>query len=55
VRVLLDPKTSNCEPGTYKLLWDGRGDRGQRLSSGIYFFRLEAEGFNDTRKAVLLQ
>lgn len=34
--------------------WDGRDDGGRRLSSGIYFIRLEAGSLNATRRTVLL-
>jgi hypothetical protein len=34
--------------------WDGSGDGGTRVSSGIYFFRMDAGDFSATRKAVVL-
>jgi M6 family metalloprotease-like protein len=30
--------------GDHRLAWDGKGDGGRNLSSGVYFVRLEAEG-----------
>ncbi len=36
--------------GQHSLQWDGSG-----LASGVYFVRLEADGFTSTRKAVLLK
>jgi hypothetical protein len=30
------------EPGVYSEVWDGRGDDGIELPSGVYFYRLEA-------------
>jgi flagellar hook assembly protein FlgD len=53
VRVLVNSPTSNLEPGTYQLLWDGRDDQGKALPSGVYFLRLETDASRLTRKAVL--
>jgi endoglucanase len=41
-------------PGRHSVVWDGRDDSGLRLSSGIYFYRMKASGFNQIRKMVLL-
>jgi hypothetical protein len=42
------------KPGYYVLSWDGRDDKNKRLSSGIYFYRLEAGEYRDTKKIILL-
>ncbi|MBN2565501.1 MAG: T9SS type A sorting domain-containing protein [Candidatus Eisenbacteria bacterium] len=47
VRVLLDEER---EPGHHEITFDARG-----LPSGVYFMRMEASGFSDTRKLVLLK
>jgi len=36
-------------------VWDGRDDRGREVGSGVYFCRMEAAGFDDTAKMVLLK
>jgi hypothetical protein len=41
--------------GTYKTLWDGRDDRGKRVHSGIYFYRLRVAEQSIARKMLLLQ
>ncbi len=43
------------QAGTYAINWDGRDARGLDLASGIYFYRLEAEGREQTRKMMLLR
>ena len=35
--------------------WDGTDDTGQRVSSGVYFYTIQADGFTATRKMLLLQ
>jgi subtilisin family serine protease len=47
--------TGPFEPGEYTVSWDARDDRGERVSAGIYFARLEGLDIDDTRKMVLLQ
>jgi len=41
--------------GTHRLAWDGRGDGGQQLASGIYFTRAALPGGVETRKIVLMR
>ncbi len=40
--------------GAYRVLWDGRNDRGDEVESGIYFYRMESGDFVATRKISLL-
>lgn len=41
--------------GAYQTSWDGRDERGQTVSSGIYFYRLNARSFVETRKMALMR
>jgi len=41
--------------GPHALIWDGRGDRGESLASGIYFLRLRTTEGTATRKIVLIK
>jgi hypothetical protein len=52
VRMLVD---SVLEPGEHKARWDGRNGEGALVGSGIYFYRLEAGDFSDTRQLVWLR
>jgi hypothetical protein len=39
--------------GNYTAMWDGRGERGETVSRGVYTYRLEAPGFARSDKIVL--
>jgi hypothetical protein len=43
------------DAGSYEAVWDGRNDQGQNVGSGIFFYRLQAGTFVDTRRMVLLR
>ena len=43
------------EMGTHTITWDGRNDAGATVSSGVYFYRLDAGKFSQTRKMVMLK
>jgi hypothetical protein len=52
IRTLVnDAKTA----GAHTISWDGRNNAGQTVSSGVYFYRLQAKEFVQTRKMVLLK
>ena len=41
--------------GTYTFTWDGRNIQGAELASGVYCYRLRANGREQTRKLILLR
>ena len=41
--------------GAVRLVWDGRGDGGRALASGLYILRVQAPGFAAVRRTVLLR
>jgi hypothetical protein len=42
-------------PGMHDIIWDGRGDNGEEVASGIYFYRMTSKTFNKTRKMAVLK
>jgi hypothetical protein len=52
VRTLADGAMA---PGARLLSWDGTDAGGRAVGSGVYFYRLRAEGFEAKRKLTLLR
>ena len=53
VKVLVDENA--MAGGPYRATWRGRDERNHEVASGVYFYRLEAGPFTETRKLVLLR
>jgi hypothetical protein len=45
----------NQNPGIYQISWDGKNEEGQVVSSGVYFYLLEAGEKKEAKKMVLLK
>ncbi len=43
------------DAGTHTIHWNGRDEAGNSVASGIYFYRLKAEDFDQTMKMVLMK
>lgn len=52
VRTLVDGEMS---PGPKSIVWDGRDNYGEGVSSGVYFCRLDSAGASATKKMTLLK
>jgi hypothetical protein len=52
VRTLVDTRE---EGGAKSLIWDARDDSGALVATGVYFYRLDAPGFSETRKMVVMK
>ena len=37
------------------IYWDGRSENGEYVSSGTYFYQIQAGDYTDTRKMVILE
>jgi flagellar hook assembly protein FlgD len=52
VKVLVsEPKSV----GTYEVIWDGVDKRGNRVSSGVYFYRIVAGSFQASKRMLLMK
>jgi len=52
VKSLLDEVQS---PGIYSIEWDGTGNNGNKVTSGVYFYRLKRGDESSTNKMILLK
>ncbi len=52
VRELLDEERS---PGSYSIVWDGRNERGAKVTSGVYLYELKAGDARKLRKMLVLK
>jgi hypothetical protein len=52
VRVLVN---GYCQAGEQSVVWDARDESGQTVPSGIYYYELEAKGFHQIKKLLLLK
>jgi hypothetical protein len=41
--------------GFHQVVWDGKNTQGNGVASGVYFYRIEAAGFTQSKKMVLLK
>jgi hypothetical protein len=53
VRSLVDRESQ--APGVYRIAWDGCDERGSRVASGVYYYRLKADGDVLTNSMVLIK
>jgi flagellar hook assembly protein FlgD len=41
--------------GPHRVTWDGKDESGKDLANGVYFYRLQATDFTETKKMILLR
>lgn len=54
VRTLVNDVQTPVEGG-FRVTWDGKSNAGTQVSSGVYFYKLTAKNFSQTKKMVLLK
>ena len=42
-------------PGDYLVVWDGKDNQGNPVSSGIYLYKLKSEDFEETKKMIMIK
>jgi flagellar hook assembly protein FlgD len=52
VNTLVDAR---MEPGRYSARWDGKNLAGERVASGVYFYKMAAGQFNATKKMLVVR
>lgn len=52
VRTLVSGEQRN---GSHSVVWNGKDNRGNSVSSGIYFYKLKTDSFTSTKKMVLMK
>jgi len=43
------------QAGNYTVTWDGRNDAGSSVASGIYFYRIQAGDYSESKKMMLMK
>lgn len=52
VRKLVD---DTLPAANHRLIWDGTDDRGRRVASGVYLYRMQTENYQATKKMLLIK
>jgi hypothetical protein len=43
------------EAGVHQVVWDGKDSQGNKVSSGVYFYRIKADNFSEVKKMVMMK
>ena len=54
-RLVRTLQNGELDPGVYEVVWDGRDQRRRRVSSGIYYVKMQTEEFDRARKIMILR
>ena len=52
VTILVDEE---YEPGSYQIVWDGKNEQGQQVSSGVYLYTLKSGNLTYTKKMAVVE
>ncbi|MDD5530801.1 MAG: T9SS type A sorting domain-containing protein [bacterium] len=44
-----------CKPGYYKVQWDAKNTKGEKVSTGIYFYKFSTANFTAVKKMVIVK
>jgi len=47
--------SEHTRAGNYHVSWDGRDEKNLHVTSGVYFYRLDAGKFSDMKKMLLIK
>lgn len=51
IRMLME---EDCSAGAHEVVWDGRDAAGQRVTGGVYFYKLVTPGIAESRRMILV-
>ncbi len=52
VKTLLSGETP---AGSWSLTWNGKDDKNKSVASGVYFYKMQTQGYTNTRKMILMK
>jgi hypothetical protein len=52
---IASPLAEQKPAGYYSVIWDGKSSNGEAVPSGVYFYRLTADDFVQTKKMIMLK
>jgi hypothetical protein len=47
--------SENMMPGNHEVIWNGDDNSGNKVSSGVYFYRLQTKNHNQTKKMIMMK
>jgi len=47
--------SEHVRAGEHQAIWNGQDESGRRVASGVYLYRIDASGFRETKRMVLLK
>jgi hypothetical protein len=48
-------ESGDMQPGYHSIIWDGTNDAGSKVSTGMYFYSIQTNGFQATKKMLFLK